>query len=198
MQLGLLLFTGHHTYQAVVAEFIGQLAIQAQPVRVFLHILDLGFRAAAGGEIELIALVGQLRNAGIVDGLKGPHGGLHFQTVKIFAVVRKAGHLHGALGVGLIHFVAGKIILGKRGHLKISAVIQCADILFGALHHRHRNAGHIGLYDRALGGVIVHKHKAVGAKAQLGSSFDQIAVLIFPVGLDGHKILGLQRAVRML
>ena len=74
-------------------------------------------------------------------------------------------------------------------------MIQCADILFGALHHRHRNAGHIGLYDRALGGVIVHKHKAVGTKAQLGGSFNQIAVFIFPVGLDGHKILGLQRAV---
>ena len=198
MQRTSLLLPRHNGDNAVVAELIHQLAAQAQIIGVLCHGADVLLGAAQRGQIELVGLVGQLGNALDVQRRKALDRCDHLQAVQIFAVVGKGCLRLGALGILVVQLGFFEVLLRQGSHLKIPAVIQRLDVVFGTVHGRHGSAGNLRGNNGALGRVVIGKDKAVGAKAQLGRHRQQVAILRFPVGFDANKIIGAQYAVRVI
>ena len=183
---------------AVVAELIHQFAAAAEPGRVLSHGTDIILAATQGGQVELVGFVGQLGNALDVERLKILDGGRHFQAVQILSVVAERRLRLGALGVLVVKLGLFQILLREGRDLKITAVVQHLDVVFGPVQRGHSHAGHLCRHDGSLGGVVVGKDKAVRAEVQLGGDVGQVAVFRLPVGLDGDKIVGPQHAVGMV
>ena len=63
----------------VVAELVDQPDLQSETVRRFFERHHLGFGVASRGQIELIGLIDQLRDAGPGYAVKAAYHGLHFE-----------------------------------------------------------------------------------------------------------------------
>ena len=98
----------------------------------------------------------------------------------------------------MVEFGLFQILFREGRDLKVAAVIQRFDVVFGAVQRGHCHAGHLGGHDGTLGGVVIGKAKAVRAQVQLGRDGLEVQVLWLPVGLDGDKIVGAQHAVRVV
>ena len=188
----------HNGNNAVIRKFIHQLAVQGDPVRLFCHGTDVILSAAQSGQVELVALVGQLSNALHIHRLKGADGRRHFQAVQILAVIGKSCLGLGGLGAGMVLRGLFQVVAGKDRRFKVPAVVQHLDVVFGTIQHRGGHAGQLGGHNGTLRRIVISKHKAVGAKAELCGDGFQVLIFRIPVGLDADKIIRVQHAVRVV
>ena len=188
----------HNGDNAVITEFIDELAAKAEVVFVPGHGADVILGAAQRRQVELVGLVRQLGNALDVERLKALDRGRHFKAVEILAVVGKRRLCLGALGVLVVKLGLFQVLFGKGRDLKIAAVVEGLDVVFGPVQRGHGHTGHLRGHDGALRRVVVGKDKAVRAQIQLGRDGLQVQVLRVPVGLDGDEIIGAQHAVRVV
>ena len=98
----------------------------------------------------------------------------------------------------MVEFGLFQILFREGRDLKVAAVIQRFDVVFGAVQRGHCYAGHLGGHDGALCRVVIGKNKAIRAEVQLGRDGLEVQVFWLPVGLDGDKIVGAQHAVRVV
>ena len=123
---------------------------------------------------------------------------MHFEAFEIFAVIAEGRHLRSAQRVFLIHFVALQVILTEGCDLKETAAVDRHDVIFHAVHDGDRRALDLRADDFALGGIVVGKDDRIGQDIQLGGSFRNIAVFIFPVCFNNDEVVRLQHAFRMV
>ena len=189
------LFADHDGDDAVVAELVDQLAVQADVVGAFEGRLHLGRRVALRRHVELVALVRELGDARDVDRQEVVDHGVHLKAPQIVAVVAEGGHLRGAQRVLLVHLVALEVVLAEGRHLEEAAAVDRRDVILDAVHLRHGRALDLRADDLALGGVVVGEDDRVGQDVELGGRLGDVAVLVLPVRLDDDEVVRLQRAL---
>ena len=86
--------------------------MQADAVRVGHHLPDIILAVAAGGEVELVAFVDQLRDARLADRIEAVPDQPHLQAREVVADVVGVARETGAGGVGLILRAAKFVFLG--------------------------------------------------------------------------------------
>ena len=182
---------------SIVAEFIRELSIQAYRRRIFPGLLHLRSRIAARRQIELVALIGELRNSGQIHRQKIVNNRLHLKALQILAVIRKGRSLRRALCVLHIHGVAPEIVFIQGYRFKKAAAVQGNDVVLHVVHNRSAQPRYLRLRDSALGRIVIHKHDGFRQNVQFGSDVRQIAVFVFPVGPDRDKILRMEHPFRM-
>ena len=92
----------HHADHAVVTKTVFQPDLQRQCRRVGFKRHDLGVSAPAGGQVELIGLVDQLRNTRTADGVERRAVGHHHQRFQMGAEVGGRTQHCVTLRIGLV------------------------------------------------------------------------------------------------
>ena len=182
--------------EAVVAEAVGELAVEGDGRGVGGGGLDLGQGVAAGGEVELVGLVGELGDAVEVDGLEGGDLGGHLERVEVLAVVGEGGRGDGALGVLLVGGGSGQIFRGEGYGFEVTGAVEDVGVVgWVGAKVGYGNTGDLGCDEGALGGVVVDEDEGVGAEVQLAGDGEDVVGFGLPVGFEGREVFELEDGV---
>ena len=189
----------HRAHKAVVADPIEEAEMQRERRGVVQDLRDLIARGAARGCVELIGLVDELDDAGVVDGGERAIDGGHFEPAQEFVHAFGGAEESLALGVGGVLFGPVPIVRGEGDGFEIAGVRKATDIMRWVLRdfrdRDHRQAlAHAGPLDR----IVVDEHESVDPNVELGRDRLEILRLVVPIRLEGGEVGAAQDHFRMI
>ena len=73
------------------------------------------------GQVELVALVGELSDTLDIYGLEAAYNSVHIKAQKVVLIALELLALCSSLSICLVHLRASHIVLGNRCHLEVTA-----------------------------------------------------------------------------
>ena len=184
------------TDHAVVTKAVEQADLQGEGVRRTLHLGDLGLGVTARGEVELVGLVDQLRDALAALRLERRKLDMHLQRAQELAQVARARLQLAALGIAPVLVGPGQVFGCEGDRLKITRQQQSAGKTRGVVAQLgHSHLGQRLAYLRTLRRVVVEQDQRIQADVEaLGNAFE-VRGLVLPVGnKDGDVVFFEQHA----
>ena len=151
--------------------------------------LDLFAGVAPRRGVELIGLVDQLDDAGMIDGRERPEHNRHFEPAEEFVHAFRRSKQSLAFGICGILLGAIPILGGKGDRFEITRVGEATHIMGGVFrqfrHGNHRQA----LADaRPFDRIVIDKDQAVEPDVQARGNRLEVFRLIVPIRQEGGDI----------